>query len=151
MEEHEIDVDGHGKRPPRVGLHEPRHFVNFFQTNPSLCRTYHWKMKDCAWHSADSLPRFSPSYLIMDATLAPALAMAAQKRNRFGVVRNFLKQRYETMIRAMATMERPAPVRSIRTRTFISPAVRPPAPGCGGVSWGPEPMVVIRIPEDVDG
>lgn len=61
----------------------------------------------------------SPSYPIIEAMLAPALAIDANTRNRLGVVLNFLKARYEITVRTMAAMERPAPVRSIVMRVLM--------------------------------
>lgn len=56
----------------------------------------------------------------MEAMLAPALAMEARTMNMLGVVRSFLIRKKDNIVSVIATMERPAPVRSMVMRTSIS-------------------------------
>ena len=97
---------------------------------PASRRTNHSKMKAWAWHKSEFSPFCNPSYPIIEATLAPALAMDARRRNRLGVVLSFLNTQNDSTVRVMATIEQPAPVRSIVMRTSISSGERAwPGPG----------------------
>jgi hypothetical protein len=80
---------------------------------------HHSKMKPCPWQRVDSSPLSRPSYPIIDATLAPALAMDAKTIKMLGVVLNLLNSMKESRVSVMATIERPAPVRSMVMRISI--------------------------------
>lgn len=60
-----------------------------------------------------------PSYPIIDAILAPALAMDARTIKVLGVVLSLLNNEKESRVSVIATIERPAPVRSMVMRTSI--------------------------------
>lgn len=70
----------------------------------------------------------------MDAMLAPASAVDAKNRNRFGVVRIFLRLMKERRVREIANMEQPAPIRSMVMSTSIWSAVRAESPVSGDAS-----------------
>lgn len=55
----------------------------------------------------------------MDAILAPALAMDAKTIKMLGVVRSLLNSMKESRVSVIATIERPAPVRSMVMRISI--------------------------------
>lgn len=59
----------------------------------------------------------------MAATLAPALAIDAKKRNRLGVVLSLLNTAYETTVTVIAAMDIAAPVRSIVMRVLVCSAL----------------------------
>lgn len=56
----------------------------------------------------------------MDAMLAPALAMDAKTIKMLGVVLNLLNSKKESRVSVIATIEKPAPVRSMVMRISIS-------------------------------
>lgn len=88
-EEDEEDVEGHGQRPPGVGLHEPGGDMLVRGEECKRIRVVAciWNIKLCAWQRGEATPSSRPSMAMMLAQQAPMLATLAKTINVFWTLR----------------------------------------------------------------